>query len=46
VIDQIPADDSVTLNLWKPAIDALGQILGHAPVARPWLALPIPRGRR
>ena len=23
------------LNLWKPAIDALGQILGHAPAAGP-----------
>src|ERR1700722_3831985 len=24
------------LNLWKPAIDALDQILGHAPAAGPW----------
>jgi len=27
------------LNLWKPTIDALGQILGHAPAAGPWSPL-------
>jgi hypothetical protein len=27
------------LNLWKPAIDALGQILGHTPAAGPWSPL-------
>jgi hypothetical protein len=27
------------LNLWKPVIDALGQILGHTPSARPWSPL-------
>jgi hypothetical protein len=27
------------LNLWKPAIDALGQILGHTPAAGPWAPL-------
>lgn len=27
------------LNLWKPAIDAMGQILGHAPAAGPWSPL-------
>ena len=27
------------LNLWKPAIDAMGQILGNAPAARPWSPL-------
>jgi len=27
------------LNLWKPAIDALGPILGHAPSAGPWAPL-------
>lgn len=27
------------LNLWKPAIDALGQFLGHAPGGRPWSPL-------
>lgn len=24
------------MNLWKQTIDALGQILGHAPTAGPW----------
>jgi hypothetical protein len=27
------------LNLWKPTIDAMGQILGHAPTAGPWSPL-------
>lgn len=27
------------INLWKPTIDALGRILGHAPGARPWAPL-------
>lgn len=27
------------LNLWKPTIDALGHILGHAPAAGPWAPL-------
>jgi hypothetical protein len=27
------------LNLWKPTIDALGQILGRAPAAGPWSPL-------
>ena len=27
------------MNLWKPTIDALGQILGHAPAAAPWAPL-------
>jgi hypothetical protein len=27
------------LNLWKPSIDALGQILGDAPGGRPWSPL-------
>jgi len=27
------------LSLWKPAIDALGQILGHAPTTAPWAPL-------
>ena len=27
------------LNLWKPAIDAMGQILGHAPTASSWSPL-------
>lgn len=27
------------LNLWKPVIDALGQILGHAPAAGSWSPL-------
>lgn len=27
------------LNLWKPVIDALGKILGHAPAAGPWSPL-------
>jgi hypothetical protein len=27
------------LNLWKPAIDAMGQILGNAPATSPWSPL-------
>jgi hypothetical protein len=27
------------LNLWKPVIDALGKILGHAPAAPAWAPL-------
>lgn len=27
------------LNLWKPAIDALGKILGHTPAATAWVPL-------
>src|SRR5260370_42657189 len=27
------------LNLWKPTLDAFGQILGHAPAAAPWAPL-------